>query len=159
MHLRGQRDHHAVTARGVVDRGPTKFSITHVLTVCRDLGIVPAGLRLFRVRPQKLPRLVDKRVCVATAELDPVTTLASPLLKTWEVAERIKVCPETVLRWHRGGKLRAVRTPGGQLRFPEAWLAEDLESWATPDEECHQPRRNVAHAVGYAVSPTPTDEE
>lgn len=51
--------------------------------------------------------------------------MVSPLLTTREVAERLRVSPETVLRWTRADKLRAIRLPGGALRYREA----ELEAW------------------------------
>jgi excisionase family DNA binding protein len=49
------------------------------------------------------------------------------LLTAREVAERLGVSTETVLRWVRRGELSAIRLPGGALRFREtafeAWLA------------------------------------
>jgi excisionase family DNA binding protein len=54
--------------------------------------------------------------------------VSSAPLTTRDVAERLGVCPETVLRWERQGELPAIRLPGtarGRLRFREA----DLEAW------------------------------
>ena len=42
------------------------------------------------------------------------------MLRPGEVARLFGVSAETVGRWVRAGKLRAVRTPGGQLRFRES---------------------------------------
>ncbi|WP_157253251.1 helix-turn-helix domain-containing protein [Nonomuraea typhae] len=48
-------------------------------------------------------------------------------MKTREVAELFEVEPETVVEWARLGKLRAVRTPGGQqYRFRAADIAAVL---------------------------------
>ena len=41
------------------------------------------------------------------------------LLTPREVADLFRVDPKTVQRWARSGKLPAVRTLGGQLRFRE----------------------------------------
>ena len=52
--------------------------------------------------------------------------MSEPLLRARDVAERLDVSVETVLRWHRGGKL-----PGGRrlsssiLRFD----AQEIEAW------------------------------
>ena len=37
-----------------------------------------------------------------------------------EVAALFRVDPKSVARWARQGKLTAIRTPGGQLRFRRA---------------------------------------
>jgi excisionase family DNA binding protein len=39
------------------------------------------------------------------------------LLTIREVAVLFRVWPRTVARWQEQGKLRAIRTPGGRLRF------------------------------------------
>ena len=59
------------------------------------------------------------------------------LLKAWEVAELAGVTPDTVLRWHRKGQLKAIRLPSGALRFDqeyvEGWL-RDREESGGPDD-------------------------
>lgn len=54
--------------------------------------------------------------------------MTGPLLTTRDVAGRLGVSTETVLRWVRRGELPAHRLPGGMLRFAEvdldAWLAQ-----------------------------------
>jgi len=49
-----------------------------------------------------------------------------PMLSARDVAERLAVSTETVLRWTRSGELPAVKLPGGAIRFDpdrlEAWL-------------------------------------
>ena len=55
--------------------------------------------------------------------------MSDRLLTTREVAERLAVSPDTVLRWHRSGKLPGSRRLGcNVLRFDasevEAWLEE-----------------------------------
>ena len=42
----------------------------------------------------------------------------SRFLKRREVAELFGVAPSTVTRWARERVLEAIRTPGGQYRFP-----------------------------------------
>jgi excisionase family DNA binding protein len=42
------------------------------------------------------------------------------LLKPGEVAAIFRVDPKTVTRWANTGKLSAVRTPGGHVRFRES---------------------------------------
>jgi excisionase family DNA binding protein len=57
------------------------------------------------------------------------------LLTTREVAIILRVSTETVLRWHRNGKLPfAIRLPGGELRFPEQRLYDWLAARATPGQ-------------------------
>ena len=52
------------------------------------------------------------------------------LLSTAEVARRFQVRPSTVSRWVKAGKLAAVKTPGGTLRFRSA----DVDAFLVPDE-------------------------
>lgn len=47
------------------------------------------------------------------------------LLTAREVADRLAVSPETVLRWHRAGELPGFRLASNCLRFDEA----ELERW------------------------------
>jgi excisionase family DNA binding protein len=42
------------------------------------------------------------------------------LLRTGEVARRLRVPPRTVARWSRQGRLASVRTLGGHRRYPQA---------------------------------------
>ena len=52
--------------------------------------------------------------------------MSERLLRTSEVADRLSVSAETVLRWHRSGKLPGGRRLGSNvLRFSEA----ELEAW------------------------------
>ena len=50
-----------------------------------------------------------------------------PMLTARDVADRLSVSTETVLRWTRAGDLPAIRLPGGAIRFHpdqlDAWLA------------------------------------
>ncbi|WTY93102.1 helix-turn-helix domain-containing protein [Sphaerisporangium sp. NBC_01403] len=48
------------------------------------------------------------------------------LLTRLEVAAVFKVAPRTVTSWARGGRLRSTRTPGGQYRFRESDVKEQL---------------------------------
>jgi excisionase family DNA binding protein len=43
-----------------------------------------------------------------------------PLLTSGEVADLFGVSFKTVQRWHKIGKLRGIRTPGGHRRFRKA---------------------------------------
>jgi excisionase family DNA binding protein len=49
------------------------------------------------------------------------------LLTARQVADRLGVSAETVLRWTRRGDLPGFRLPGGALRFRE----DDLDEWLT----------------------------
>jgi excisionase family DNA binding protein len=49
----------------------------------------------------------------------------SSLLTARQVADRLGVSAETVLRWTRRGELPGFRLPGGALRFRE----DDLDQW------------------------------
>lgn len=40
-----------------------------------------------------------------------------PLLTSGEVAEMFRVDPKTVTRWVLAGRVSAIKTPGGKLRF------------------------------------------
>ena len=57
-----------------------------------------------------------------------------PLLKVHEVAQRLRVGPETVRRWLRSGKLRGSKispTRGG-YRIPESEIARLLRGDGSP---------------------------
>ena len=58
---------------------------------------------------------------------------ADRLLTAREVAERLGVSTETILRWTRHGEFDgvAIRLPSGQLRYREAASDEWLEERAT----------------------------
>lgn len=82
------------------------------------------------------------------------------LLTAREVADRLGVTAETILRWTRRGELPAIRLPGtarGRLRY----RAEDVDAWieqhatgAAP-REVSATRDGRAHAGGYAPVPFP----
>ncbi|HUV11246.1 MAG TPA: BldC family transcriptional regulator [Acidimicrobiia bacterium] len=57
------------------------------------------------------------------------------LLTPAEVASLFRVNPKTVTRWHRSGKISAIRTLGGHRRFRAAEirrLLEERDEPATP---------------------------
>lgn len=60
----------------------------------------------------------------------------APLLTARDVADRLAVSSETVLRWTRAGDMPAVRLPGGHIRFRsdelDAWLQSRQTGRATP---------------------------
>jgi excisionase family DNA binding protein len=55
--------------------------------------------------------------------------VSDPLLTTRQVAEMLNVCPETVLRWWRAGRLPGFRLPSGALRFSEREIEGCKEQW------------------------------
>lgn len=55
-----------------------------------------------------------------------------PMLSAREVAERLGVSTETVLRWTRRGELPAVRLPGGAIRFHPDKLDAWIQARTTP---------------------------
>jgi excisionase family DNA binding protein len=59
-------------------------------------------------------------------------TVADRLLTARDVAERLGVSTETVLRWVRCGELPAFKLPGGAIRFREDALDRWLAERATP---------------------------
>jgi excisionase family DNA binding protein len=76
------------------------------------------------------------------------------LLTARDLAERLAVSPETILRWMRRGQLPAVKMPGGAVRFrPEAidsWLGERTTG-AVSGEELSTTRHDRAQRGGYAA--------
>lgn len=84
---------------------------------------------------------------------------AMTLLTAREVAERLAVSTETVLRWTRGGTLPGFRLPGGALRYQEAELTEWLAERATPGREVSSNPTGAAGPVRYLASSNPEDEE
>ena len=56
------------------------------------------------------------------------------LLKPGEVAAIFRVDPKTVTRWANTGKLSAIRTPGGHVRFRESEVRSALVD-ALDDED------------------------
>ncbi len=54
------------------------------------------------------------------------------LLTSNEVRNHFKIAPTTIWRWRKSGKLLALKTPGGQLRFRESDLLRVLEEEAIP---------------------------
>ena len=82
------------------------------------------------------------------------------LITTCEVAERLGVCAETVLRWVRRGELPAIRLPSGALRFPETMLDEWLAAHATPGRRVSPTTPGVADRTLHSiVSPTTENGE
>jgi putative resolvase len=49
--------------------------------------------------------------------------MVEKLYSLQEACEFLGVSPSTIRRWEREGKIRCVRTPGGQRRVPESEVA------------------------------------
>ena len=81
------------------------------------------------------------------------------LLTAREVAHRLGMSAETVLRWRRRGELPGRVLPGGAIRFRQ----DDLEAWleerATPSRGASPTPASAARGVRYLASPTPEVEE
>jgi excisionase family DNA binding protein len=71
------------------------------------------------------------------------------LLTAREVAARLGVSTETVLRWTRARKLPGFRMPGGALRY----LDEELEAWLAERATSEPPgsRRRASAAGGRSL--------
>ena len=70
----------------------------------------------------------------------------TPLLTARDVAERLGVSAETVLRWVRDGKLPAIKLPGGAIRVRE----DEIEAWL---KERATPQRGVLTTTPGAARP------
>ena len=62
--------------------------------------------------------------------------MKSKLLTVSEVAERLKVCKETVRRYIREGNLKVLSLPGGSYRIPERELNTLLRPGPVRDRGC-----------------------
>jgi excisionase family DNA binding protein len=87
------------------------------------------------------------------------------LLTARQVADRLGVTAETVLRWTRRGDLPGFRLPGGAIRFRAAELDGWLDAHATgaADRGVLPTRANRAQGRAYArlsseVLPTPPQD-
>ena len=54
------------------------------------------------------------------------------LLTVQEVCQHLQVDRDTLWRWRRAGRIAALKTPGGQLRFRESDVQKVLEREAIP---------------------------
>ena len=54
------------------------------------------------------------------------------LLTVQEVCQHLQIDRDTLWRWRRAGRITALRTPGGQLRFREADVLKALKEEAVP---------------------------
>ena len=54
------------------------------------------------------------------------------LLTTEEVCQHFRISATTLWRWRQAGKLVALKTPGGTLRFRESDVLKVLEEEAVP---------------------------
>jgi excisionase family DNA binding protein len=89
----------------------------HPRTVIRwaDAGLLPYVVTLGGQR--RFPR-TDVEILLARRR--EVRGEPGELLRTDEVARRLRILPRTVARWSRQGRLAAVRTLGGHRRYPQA---------------------------------------
>ena len=59
-------------------------------------------------------------------------TLMERLLTSSEVCDYFKIASTTLGRWRQAGKIIALRTPGGKLRFRETDVQKALKEEAVP---------------------------
>jgi len=86
--------------------------------------------------------------------------VTGPLLTARQVADRLEVSPETVLRWRRRGELPAIRLPGGAIRFREDEINNWLDERTTPRRgSANHPVQGAAQRLRYLAPTTPEDEE
>ncbi len=81
------------------------------------------------------------------------------LLTAREVADLLSVSVETILRWHRSGKLPSLTLPSGAIRFTEDQIAAWIAERAAPSRGVSTAPRDAAHALGYPASTVPEVEE
>lgn len=67
-----------------------------------------------------------------TVHVTPVAGQIDQMLTPAQVAERLQIHPETILRWIRAGRLRAARL-GGQWRIDVDDLAAFVAARKTPE--------------------------
>lgn len=58
----------------------------------------------------------------------------SPLLTVGEVAEIVRQTPESVRRWVREGRMKAIKLPGGALRIRQSEVDRVLSGTPAPTE-------------------------
>ena len=145
----------------------------HPRTVLRwaAAGLLPHGTTLGGQRrfPKAQVQALLVRRCGQVAE-EP-----GELLRTGEVARRLRVPVRTVARWSRQGRLASVRTPGGHRRYPRAHVdrllthlgagtapgqVDDLHQGPTPTAAAERPspgrgqRHDPAPVVIGSQAPT-----
>jgi excisionase family DNA binding protein len=82
------------------------------------------------------------------------------LLTARDLADRLGVSVETVLRWTRRGDVPAIRLPGGAIRYREDEIECWLEERATTSRGgVTAPRLAAARSIPYGASPHPSHEE
>jgi excisionase family DNA binding protein len=86
--------------------------------------------------------------------------MTDPFLTARELAGRLGVSAETVLRWTRRGELPAIRLPGGAIRYREAEVEIWIDRRAAPGrgESNHPGERRPARNLS-GVEPSPIVEE
>jgi molybdopterin-binding protein len=65
------------------------------------------------------------------------------LLSPREAAQRLGISYPTIKQWLYRGKLKAVKTPGGHYRIPEA----ELDGLLHLTKQCEAPKREMLHAL------------
>jgi excisionase family DNA binding protein len=73
------------------------------------------------------------------------------LLTAREVADRLGLSAETILRWTRRGDLPAIRLPGGAIRYRES----DLERWLASRATVADTADNTKRPGGAGDAPGP----
>jgi excisionase family DNA binding protein len=85
--------------------------------------------------------------------------MAEHLLTARQLAQRLGVSPETVLRWTRRGELPAIRLPGGAIRYREDVFEEWLQDRATTERGVVTRPAGRRPAGNLTAVTRPTNEE
>ena len=75
--------------------------------------------------------------------------MSDRLLTARDIADRLNVNRETVLRWTRRGKLPGFRMPSGQLRYREEEITAWLQVRATQETGANRSNRDAALASSH----------
>jgi excisionase family DNA binding protein len=88
-----------------------------------------------------------------------VAALTGRLLTARELADRLGVSVETVLRWARRGKLPAVYLSSRAIRFREDEIDAWLDERAAPRRGVLPPRRTPPNRNATLLAATATEDE